>query len=475
MSFETDNWKADDVTRALPHALGCEKSLLSSMFQDPQECIGIALDAGITEAHFYLPSHAVIFGFLVKLFSAGEEIELVSFVQKLLDCGQLERAGGPSALTDIYGHAVSPIYFRAHLKQVSDKFILRRQIQVCTAGIAAAYDAPGEAMEGLDTLERDVLAIRDASEATTPAQTLRDSVDAFLADLDAAIRGKESLPGLTTGFDELDRKTNGGMKPGDMFVLAARPSMGKTSLMMNIVEHVVFQLEKPCLVFSVEMSQNQLVSRLVSSRAKFAMSQLSRGYEPNKGDLMRIQRAAMETAAAKDRLIVDHRGGITINQIRAKARREKRDHGIQFIAIDYLQLIRSKSKQADNSREREIAEISAGIKGLAKELQLPILILAQLNRGPEGRAGKSMGIPRMSDLRESGSIEQDADMVGLLYRKAYYATDDEEKSACAGIASLNLAKNRNGETGEIPLIFIAELMRFGSGKPYSAEAPEMRY
>jgi replicative DNA helicase len=187
----------------------------------------------------------------------------------------LERAGGPSALTDIYGHAVSPIYFRAHLKQVSDKFILRRQIQVCTAGIAAAYDAPGEAMEGLDTLERDVLAIRDASEATTPAQTLRDSVDAFLADLDAAIRGKESLPGLTTGFDELDRKTNGGMKPGDMFVLAARPSMGKTSLMMNIVVGLFRRNEpesacKPPGVIPCQVRHESACTRLRAKQGRFA-------------------------------------------------------------------------------------------------------------------------------------------------------------------------------------------------------------
>jgi replicative DNA helicase len=151
--------------------------------------------------------------------------------------------------------------------------------------------------------------------------------------------------------------------------------------------------------------------------------------------------------------------------LRAKARRKKRDEDIQFIAIDYLQLMKSKTKQAENSREREIAEISAGIKGLAKELGIPIIILAQLNRGPESRTGKSLGVPRMSDLRESGSIEQDADMVGLLYRTAYYAESQEDKEAEAGKAELVLAKNRNGETGHIPLTFIAELMRFETGEP----------
>jgi replicative DNA helicase len=171
----------------------------------------------------------------------------------------------------------------------------------------------------------------------------------------------------------------------------------------------------------------------------------------------------LETTAAK--LFIDDTPGITINELRAKARRKKRDEDIQFIAIDYLQLMKSRTKQAENSREREIAEISAGIKGLAKELSIPIVILAQLNRGPESRTGKSLGVPRMSDLRESGAIEQDADMVGLLYRTAYYAENAEEKEAEAGKAELVLAKNRNGATGHIPLTFIAELMRFESGPP----------
>jgi replicative DNA helicase len=252
-----------------------------------------------------------------------------------------------------------------------------------------------------------------------------------------------------------------------MFVVAARPSMGKTSFMMNIVEHICIDLAKPTMVFSCEMSAFQLVQRLVFARAKFAMSQLSRGYMPNKGDLQRIQRAAIETTASK--LFIDDTPGISINELRAKARRKKRDEDIQFIAIDYLQLMKSRTKQAENSREREIAEISAGIKGLAKELHLPILILAQLNRGPEGRTGKSLGVPRMSDLRESGSIEQDADMVGLLYRTAYYAENDEEREQMAGMANLVLAKNRNGETGDIPLTFIAELMRFETGAPAREE------
>jgi replicative DNA helicase len=253
-----------------------------------------------------------------------------------------------------------------------------------------------------------------------------------------------------------------------MFVVAARPSMGKTSFMMNIVEHVCLDQGKPSMVFSCEMSSAQLVQRLLFARAKFAVSQLSRGYMPKKQELERVRNASMQIINSK--LFIDDTAGISINELRAKARRKKRDEDIQFIAIDYLQLMKSRTKQAENSREREIAEISGGIKALAKELHIPILILAQLNRGPEGRTGKSLGVPRMSDLRESGSIEQDADLVGLLYRNKYYAENEEERAALEGKAELVLAKNRNGETGGIPLTFIEEMMRFESGPP--AEEPE---
>jgi replicative DNA helicase len=236
--------------------------------------------------------------------------------------------------------------------------------------------------------------------------------------------------------------------------------MGKTSFMMNIVEHICLDQNKPAMVFSCEMTTFQIVQRLVFSRARYKLSDLSKGLLPQKKDLLSIKRASEEIANAK--LFIDDTPGITINDLRAKARRKKRDEDIQLIAVDYLQLMRSLSKQAANSREREIAEISSGLKGLAKELGIPVIVLAQLNRGPEGRSG---GTPRMSDLRESGSIEQDADMVGLLYRSAYYAENEEERKEEEGRAILNLAKNRNGETGEVPLTFIAPLMRFETGPP----------
>ncbi|MEP2777480.1 MAG: replicative DNA helicase [Luteolibacter sp.] len=453
--------EVDDVTRSLPHAVGPEKSLLSTMLQDPQEYIGTAVESKLTAAHFYLPNHSILFGFLITLFEEGHAIELVSLVQRLLDKGLLEKCGGPGYLTELYTYAPSPGHFHHHLQHVKDKFVLRAIIRSSNEAVAMAYEAPDEVPELLDSVEQNILAIRESAE-TNQAQTMKQTMEEVMRNFQMLLSKEKASAGISTGFEELDKKS-GGLKAGEMFVVAARPSMGKTSFMMNIVEHVCLDQNKPCMVFSCEMSSAQLVQRLLFARAKFAVSQLSRGYSPKKQELERVRNASMQIVNSK--LFIDDTAGISINELRAKARRKKRDENIEFIAIDYLQLMKSRTKQAENSREREIAEISGGIKALAKELSIPILILAQLNRGPEGRTGKSLGVPRMSDLRESGSIEQDADLVGLLYRNKYYAENDEERAALEGKAELVLAKNRNGETGGIPLTFVEEMMRFETGPP----------
>ncbi len=453
--------EVDDVTRALPHAVGPEKSLLSTMLQDSQEYIGTAIEEKLTAGHFYLPQHSTLFGFLIELFEAAIQIELVSLVQRLMDRGLLEKCGGPGYLTELYTYAPSPGHFRHHLQHVKDKYVLRAIIRSANEAVAQAYEAPDEVPALLDSVEQSILSIRESAE-TNQAQTLKQTVEEVMNNFQMLLSKEKISSGISTGFEELDRKS-GGLKPGEMFVVAARPSMGKTSFMMNIVEHVCLDQNKPCMVFSCEMSSAQLVQRLLFARAKFAISQLSRGYSPKKQELERIRNSSLQIINSK--LFIDDTAGISINELRAKARRKKRDENIEFIAIDYLQLMKSRTKQAENSREREIAEISGGIKALAKELGIPILILAQLNRGPEGRTGKSLGVPRMSDLRESGSIEQDADLVGLLYRSKYYAENDAERAELEGKAELVLAKNRNGETGGIPLTFVEDLMRFESGPP----------
>jgi replicative DNA helicase len=256
-----------------------------------------------------------------------------------------------------------------------------------------------------------------------------------------------------TGFTDLDAMTNG-LHGGEMIVVAARPSMGKTSFVMNIVENIAIRKDNPvpCAVFSLEMTSESLVQRLLCSRAKIHMQKLRGGFLA-KTDFPKLMQVAGQLAEAP--IWIDDTPGLSINELQAKARRLKQQHDIQLIAIDYLQLLKAPDVGNRDGREKEIAAISGGIKGIAKELDIPIIVLAQLNRNPDSRGGK----PRMSDLRESGSIEQDADLVGLLMRAEVYA-DDEEKENLYGEAEFIIAKQRNGPTGEVPLTFHKEFMRF---------------
>ncbi len=454
----------EDSLSPPPHAVGPEKSLLSSMLQNPEEYIGRAIEGQLTAAHFYVPSHGKLFEVLTKHFEDNKAVELVALTQHLIDRGLLDNLGGPAALTEIYTYAPTAAHFSSHLEIVKEKHILRGIIASCTESITEAYDDPEDVQIFLDGVEQRVLEIREAAESGVE-QGIGQTVADVMKFLEEFLAGDKGITGLKTDYTELDKMSNG-LKPADMFIIAARPSMGKTSFMMNIVEHVAVDQQKATMVFSCEMSSQQIVQRLLFSRARFEFSKLQRGYKPVKADLQRIKKSSLEIANSK--LFIDDTAAISINDLRAKARRKHRDEGLELIAVDYLQLMRSNSRQASNSREREIAEISSGLKALAKELSIPVIVLAQLNRGPENRTGDSMGVPRMSDLRESGSIEQDADMIGLLYRKAYYQNkiaedsgeevDTEEEES--GEAELVIAKNRNGPTGNVPLTFIPGLMRF---------------
>ena len=248
-----------------------------------------------------------------------------------------------------------------------------------------------------------------------------------------------------------------GLHAGEMFVIAARPSMGKTALAMNIAEHVALDAGQPVAVFSLEMSSPQLVQRLLCSRARVDSKKLRDGFI-GKQELGSISSAAGLLSKAK--MFVDDTPGLSILELRAKARRLHNREGIKLVVIDYLQLLRSNTRRAQDNRQIEIAEISSGVKALAKELKIPVIVLAQLNRNPESRTGDSKGRPRLSDLRESGSIEQDADVVALLVREKYYAEDEEARKEAEGKATLIIAKQRNGPTGDVPLTFLEDYTRF---------------
>lgn len=445
------------TARALPSAMEPEKSILSSMLQDPADRINEAVEAKLSEEHFYLPAHGLLFKILRELSDAGKPVELVALHQVLSDRNLLDSVGGASALVELSNHSPSAAHFAHYVKVVRDKHILRQVIATSNSSITNAFENPEDVGAFLDEVEASVFQIKEGME-TSGEVRVKDLIGEALDVFEQLASGQRGLEGISTGYSKLDELSNG-LKPGEMMIIAARPSMGKTSFMMNLVEHIAVDQKKPVMVFSCEMSSLQIVQRLLFSRARFALSKMGKGFKITKEELKRIKKSAEELANAP--LFIDDTPSLTIGDLRAKARRKKREDDIQLIAVDYLQLMRSNSKQASDSREREIAEISSGLKAIAKELKIPVLVLAQLNRGPEQRGGT----PRMSDLRESGSIEQDADMIGLLFRKSYYndATKDdaeEEKEANEGKAQLILAKNRNGPVESVPLTFVAELMRF---------------
>jgi replicative DNA helicase len=363
----------------------------------------------------------------------------------------LERAGGPGNLTELYTYAPSPGHFRHHLQLIRDKFILRRQIEVCNIGIQSAYDSPGEALETLDELERGVLSIRECCEATAPQETLKQAAEEFLENLQKQIEGKGTeTGGLTTGFEELDRMSQGGMKPGDMFVVAARPSMGKTAFTLNVSSHVATKLRKPVMFFSLEMGAEQLVQRLLGAEARIDLSNLRRGIVKDAEWAMLAEASGRLSDAA---LFIDETPSISVTEMRNKCRRQAHETGLSLVVVDYLQLM---TGPPSDNKATEVGEISKGLKTLARELNIPVIALSQLNRGVESRTDKR---PMMSDLRESGAIEQDADIIAFLDREEYYQKDmtPEDK---LGIAEVIIAKHRNGPVGSVELRFFNNIPRF---------------
>lgn len=463
-----------DLIRALPHSVMAEKSVLSAMLMEPLRNIPICIENGLKAASFYDPGRQTICGEILGLYEKNKEVEPISFTQHLLDKGLLDRVGGAPVLQELMSYAVGMHEARlvAHVRLILDKATLRGVIFASNTAIQEAYDNPDSPQIALESLETSLGELRRDAGAETTLRHASEDVEAIAKGIMGVITGTAELrpKGIETGFVGIDDKTRG-VVPCEMFVLAARPSVGKTALMMNIVEKVAVDSKIPTFVISAEMTRDVLMSRLIFGRAKIDLKMQEKPKQWEKGGLLRFQKASSDIKESP--LWVDDRARPPLNEIRAKARRLHHEHGIKFIAIDYLQLIRHNAPNTVGSREREVAEISAGLKALAKELNVGILVLAQLNRQVETRTGKDQGRPKLSDLRESGSLEQDADVVGLLYR-ADYGKTDEEAAECAGVATLSIAKNRNGETGDVPLTFIKSICRFESGHPVTYTPPQER-
>src|SRR5213592_4691804 len=374
---------AQDIHRTPPHSIEAEQGVLGSMLLSPRQAIAECVEK-IDEQYFYVPAHQTIYTVLVDLWNAGQAIDLITFTQVLRDRNFLDSVGGAAFVTSLFTFVPTAANLEYYLEIVRDKYILRQIISAATESVRRAYEEQDEVNNLLDEVEQRIFAVGD-DRFKGQMLSMKDQVMEAIEAIEKLYERKGGITGISSGFIEFDRMTSG-LHPSEMIVIAARPSMGKTALAMNIAEHVAINEKLPVGVFSLEMSSQQLVQRLLCSRAKVNLGKIKNGMMAER-DFPALTGAASMLAETK--IFIDDTSGLSILELRAKARRLKSQHDIQAIFIDYLQLLRSTSKRAQENRQIEIAEISSGLKALAKELNIPIVVLAQLNRNPESRSGES--------------------------------------------------------------------------------------
>ena len=453
---------AAKLDRLPPHSPEAEQGVLGCVLLSPNDCMGECIGRFKEGAEvFYDLRHQTIFSALVQMYDAREAIDVITLQQQLKNKQLLEEVGGIAYLAGLPDTVPSAANLSYYLDIVVEKYLLRKMIHTCTEVVGRVYDYEGEVDALLDEVERDILRISE-SRVQTQTTTIKDLVKKAITTIEDFHQRQGMLTGVGTGFTDLDKMTSG-LHGGEMVVIAARPSVGKTSLAMNIAEHVAIEQRLPVGVFSLEMTSESLVLRMLCSRSRVNLRNVREGFLAER-DFPKLTGSAGKLANAP--LFIDDSSALSILQLRAKARRMWQQYGIKLFVVDYLQLLHSTARRAEN-RQQEIADISSGIKSLAKELSVPVIVLSQLNRELEREKNRK---PRLSDLRESGAIEQDADVVGLLYKPS---SDDEESGSAveedAVPMNLLIAKQRNGPTGDVNLTFLKSYTRFESAAKVSAE------
>jgi replicative DNA helicase len=432
-----------------PHSIEAEQSVLGSMLIDPESWDKVA--ELVTETDFYNRSHQIIFKAITRLLNISNPIDLITVSEELEKHDQLEDAGGFAYLGELAKNTPSSANVVSYAQIISERAITRELIGVAHEIAEVGYNPEGrDSADILDLAESRVFEIAERRTGENEGPRNVESVLGKTIDrLEELVKTNKEVTGVTTGFTDLDKKTSG-LQPSDLIIVAARPSMGKTTFAMNLVENAMMAEEKPVLVFSLEMPSEQIMMRMLASLSRVDQTKI-RTAQLDDEDWARISNT-MAMLKDKDRLFVDDSSGLTPMDVRSRARKLARERGgISLIMIDYLQLMRVPS--LSENRTLEIAEISRSLKALAKELEVPVVALSQLNRTLEQRADKR---PVNSDLRESGSIEQDADLIMFIYRDEVYHENSEDK----GIAEIIIGKQRNGPIGTSRLTFQGQFSRF---------------
>lgn len=440
------------MDRTPPHDLEAELAVLGSMLLD-QRAAGEVV-ALLKPEDFYRGPHADVFGVLTQIFDENRAIDIVLLREELERKGLLEQVGGTTFLSRIVASVPTAANAVHYANIVKEKALRRQVLDAAHQIVQRAYDGEEQGGELIDFAESQFFEL-DRNSGSGEAAHIKDVLTDTFHKIDAMQNQGGAITGVPTGFYDLDDMTSG-LQPGELIIVAARPSMGKTTFCLNVIEHAACDEGLPVAIFSLEMSKMNLVQNMLCSRSRVDALRLRRGMLEDE-DWSRISGAVGKLSEAP--VFIDDTPGLSPLLLRAKARRLKSQRDIKLIVIDYLQLMEVQMRGKDSSRQAEISYISRSLKGLARELEIPVIALSQLNRGVDSREDHR---PRMSDLRESGAIEQDADVITFLYRPEYYETDPEQKAELHGVAELIVGKQRNGPTGIVPLTFIAQYMRFES-------------
>jgi replicative DNA helicase len=436
--------QAVDLEEAVLGALMLEKDALSSVIDILKPDV------------FYKESHQKIFAAIRQLFERTSPVDILTVTAQLRQSGELEMIGGAYYITELTNRVASAANIEYHSRIIIQKFIQRELIRISTEVINNAYEDTTDVLDLLDKAEKNLFDIAQ-NNLRRDSRKMDDIMHETLKEIEALKDKKDGLTGVASGFTELDRMTSGWQR-SDLVIIAARPAMGKTAFVLSCARNAAVDFHRPVVVFSLEMSSVQLVNRLISGETQIEQEKIRKGQlEEWEWQQIHSKIGRLEQAP----LIIDDTPALNIFEFRAKCRRLKSQHDIQLIIIDYLQLMQGKSDgKGGGNREQEIGSISRALKSVAKELNVPVIALSQLSRAVENRPGASKR-PMLSDLRESGSIEQDADMVLFLYRPEYYGmTEDENGMPTQGVGEVIIAKHRNGETGTVRLKFVGKYVKF---------------
>ncbi len=447
----TINQVINEHGKVPPQAVDLEEAVLGAIMLE-KDALTAVIDI-LKPDVFYKDAHKTIYEAITRLFAKSEPVDILTVTEELKKSGELEIIGGPYYITQLTNRVASAANVEYHVRIITQKAIQRELIKISSDIIKDAYEDTTDVFDLLDNAEQKLFSVSETN-LRRNYDDMQSMVKEAITEIEAARDSKTHLRGIPSGFTELDRVTSGWQK-SDLIIIASRPGMGKTAFTLSMARNIAVEFSRPVAVFSLEMSSIQLVTRLISSETQLPSEKLKKGNLENyEWEQLNSKISSLEDA----RIFIDDTPALTIFELRAKCRRLKAQHDIEIVFVDYLQLM-SGTAETKGNREQEISSISRSLKSLAKELDVPIIALSQLSRAVETRGGSKR--PILSDLRESGAIEQDADLVIFLYRPEYYKIDqDDEGNMTAGMADVIVAKHRNGPLKDVKLRFIDKFAMF---------------